>query len=172
MEGVAVLASVSRKALAQTRGVIALSSAAALVRVVVSGGGGVHLTNVVASVGTGLDGNTSQLGGAAIVALIVVNNQEVLGTLDVVTGEGHKHIELEGGNGLSVSGGSGLVNTDVSGLRSDLHTINDLVGEHQESQLDIVGELVVVETIGVTHHNWDCGEGLVQLGLEGKSKGL
>jgi len=172
VQSVAVLASVSRKALAKTSGVVALTSAAALVRVVVGGGGGVDLTNEVTRVGTGLDGDTSQLGGATIVALIIVHNKQVLGTLDVVTSEGNKHIELESSNSLSVSGGGRLVDTDVSGLRGDLDTVNHLVGKHEESQLNIIGELIVIETIRVTHDNGDGGEGLVQLGLEGKSESL
>jgi hypothetical protein len=172
VQGVAVLTSVAREALAQTGRVVALAATAALVGVVVGRQGGVHLADEVTGVGTGLNRDTGQLRGTAIVALIVMNNQVVLGTLHVVTGEGHKEIKLEGGNVLGFSGGGSLAGTCHSGLGSDGDTINNLIGEHQESKLHIVRELIVVETIGVAHHNGDGGEGLVQLGLERKSECL
>jgi len=169
MQGVAVLTSVSREALAKTGGVVTLATAAALVAVVLSSDGGIDRGNKVGAIGSGLNRDTSQLRGAAIVAFVVVNNQQVLWALDVVTGEGYSHLKLEGSSVLRIRH---RARSKGAGLGGHSHTINHLVGKHHKGKLNVVGKFSMIKVIRVTHHKWDSSEGLVKLGLEGHSKGL
>merc|ERR1719263_656520 len=95
--GVAVLASVSLKAVAQTTGVVASATAAALVRVVV---GSLSLSDVGLQVaGLVLETETGQLGGASSLAQQVLHHEQVLGALHGISGEHHLDV------GLTLHGG-------------------------------------------------------------------
>jgi len=120
-QGVAVVSSVSGEACAQTRGVVALASAAALVGIVVRQAqlSGVGLGKAVAS----LEVQTVNLGCASGSALVVLDDDHVLRALDGRTGEGDVHQDLSGG---------------VAHGGSDGDAIDDSVGKIQQSELNIV----------------------------------
>jgi hypothetical protein len=95
------------------------------------------------------------------VALVGLNSQEVLATLDRVTSEldeANHNINITRSGILVVR--EGAVNID---------TINDSVGETQESELDIVLQVFIISHV---HGDGEGGEGLVALRLEGKSECL
>jgi len=158
--GTARKTSVAREALAHTSGVVALASAAALVRVKV---GQKQLGDVL---GGHLQLQAGQLGGAAVTAQVRAHSHEVLGALDVVADKGDVDVDL----GRSIHGGV------------HLNLVNHTVGESLQAVLDVQHKLVqaigreavdVVEaTGGGIEVNRESGESLVELGLEGQGEGL
>jgi len=151
-QGVAVVTRVSSEALAQTSGVVALATAAALVAVVVSQTdfSGVTGLLVVAS----LQVQAVNLGSASVTALVGLNDKHVLGALHRGTSEGDVHHHLTRG---------------VTHSSGDSDTVNNSVGQVQQSQLDIVNQ---IGKISIIKRNGNSGEGFVQSGLESQGKSL
>ena len=152
MEGVAVLSSVTRETGTQTSVVVALTTATTFERVVVGRLGLGDTTDGVSSFITGLDGKTSDLGGASITALVGVNNQKVLVTLNGITGEGNINGVFRGSSG------------DLG--HSDGAAVDHSVGQVQKGQLDIIGEVTRVGGGDIVKDNGDSGVCFTQLSLE------
>ena len=158
-DGTARQTRVASEALAHTSGVIALASAAALVRVKVR----------LEQLGDVLCGHlklqAGELGGAAVTAQVRAHGHEVLGALDIVTHKGDVDVDL----GRSIDGS---VHLDL---------VNHAVRKSLEAVLDVQDKLMeairreavdgVEATGGGIEVNRESGEGLVELGLESKGEG-
>lgn len=145
-QGVAVLTGVTLKAVAQSRVVVAFSTTAALVAVedstLVSGDIGVSLENAIDSFKT----KTGDSRSASRGALVVLNNQPVLGALNRLAIERHNDFDR-------CRDGSG----------GDLAVIDDLVWQVKKGQSDIIGEVSQSGT-RVVEYNRVGGERFVQSG--------
>jgi hypothetical protein len=151
---IAVLASVSLEALAKTRIVVALSTSSALVGVLHRVHELRHRGPVLG--GESLESKTGDLGGASIRALKVLNNKEVLATLDGISGEGDIKCD---------SGPVGRDSHDAS--------IDNLVRKGKKRKVHVVSEIAEgISFIGNIKSDRVGGEGLVEARSEGESKGL
>jgi hypothetical protein len=136
--------------LAQTGGVVALSAAAALVTVVVGHSG---LGEIGASLGhAGLQVQAVDPGCAAGAALIRLDGEQVLLALDGIASESDLDIN----------------NSGTDPLAGHLDSIDDFVGQVQQSKVDIVNKICHVPII---EHNGDSGKSLIESGGEGQSEG-
>lgn len=145
---VATVASVTSKAIANSRGIVALSTAAALEGIEVRQ---LQLSDVLC---LGLQGQAGELGSAAIAADEVLDGEQVLRTLHVVTNEGNVDDDII---------------ADESVRAVDLDLVNDAVGQLHEGLLDV--DHKVMEGCTVVD-DWSCGKGLVKSTLEGNAKGI
>ena len=136
---------VTFEALTEAGIIVTLTSSTTFVVVVVSG-------SSLSDGRVAEDLDASHSGGAAFSAFQVLEDEEVLGTLNIVTIEGHH--ELEGAS------------AEDRGRHS--HTINHVVRESQESILHVVSESEVRRS----EVDGGGGEGLIDLRLEGKSEGI
>jgi hypothetical protein len=154
-EDLARATSIAGEALAQTRSVVALSTTATLVRIVVSQaklgdiGEGISISR--------LQRETINLGRASVSTLVVLHKDHVLGSLYTFPSEG----DVNGDNAKLFS-----IQTVVGG-NSD--AIDDSVGEIQQRQLNIVHKIREIVTL---EYNGNGGESLVQLGAESQSESL
>jgi len=102
--------------------------------------------------GSGFNWKTSDLWGAAITAEVIVDNDQVLRTLDGVTIEGNIN---------------GVIN-GVDLVDGNHNAINNSVGELQQGKLNIVSKISF--SARFVEHNWNSSEGFVQLALERDGK--
>lgn len=139
----------AREALAKTGIVIALSTATALVAVVVRRP---NLSGVLLANG---EVEAVDLGRAAITALVVLNDEQVLFSLHVFTNEGNVDHE------------SNL----VPSAAVDLNIVDHSVGQLEEGVLNGEDKLVGVSVFRL-ENNRSGAESLVQLGLEGQGESV
>jgi hypothetical protein len=110
---------------------------------------------------------TSKLRGAAIIAAVGADGQQILGALNVLAREGD--IETDG-RGDGVTSSNEILHEESS---SNLNVIDDAVGETLEGLLNIKYEITEIIGRGETlDDDGASGEGLVQLRLKGEGKSL
>ena len=185
-EGVAIVSEVSSEALAQARVVVTLSAATALIRVEVSdivSGARIHdIGNIgVEVIVFILQIKSSELGCAAIVALVVLYSEEVLSPLHSATSECHLHFEHVKVINITVHGVKlrcavstlRILNSSIDLIERHGHSVDHLVRKGEQSELNIVSHVNITSaTSSASKHNRDGGERLVQLARESESECL
>jgi len=157
-DSIASQPSVASKAVANARGVVALSTSTTLERVEISK---LNVGNILIE---GLQVGASDLGSASIVAKVVSYRQRILRALNVVANKR----EVQRDPLISTPASAGTART-----RRTMHvnSVNNVVGQLHKRLLNLQHEIMEVSS-GWLKRDRLGGEGLVQFGLESQGKRL